>query len=392
MSSQAFGCTDVPVVIRWGDAEPYNYIGTRIQHLRMNINLGTEASPELLFWFSVTVGVKASPESSTTRIKSLYFVIQASSLDFNGNGTPLTLENPNSDYSLNTSAAIQEAGICSDQATVARIRFQLHDHGTVFMHPIDRHAFTPASENVSQLLVSMQSLSQAEQFWVYTSLEGPLLTDLWKRIDLIRRGTFASDFTTQSVYKHGMVCDKWTNFNLFARNGNSAKRQGAGMKRKDSDRLSASDGASSKNLPSSDRDQRLVDTETGEEPHREPKRKHSKTVRDATPSGILENVAGPSGFNSNTSCTNDQSSRVRFAEPYHEVSDYLEEQLAAFIFWVLGIDTHLERDCDQVFSDLGGAVLRGDMTEFIEIKSMCMAKIYCTYAKRGSAWVLRNAF
>ncbi|KAF7864410.1 hypothetical protein EAF04_006544 [Stromatinia cepivora] len=411
MSVPTFGCTDVPVVIKWGDAEPYNYIGTRIQHLRMNINLGTQASPKLLFWFSVTVGVTASPESSMIRTKLLHFVIQASLLDYNENDTCLSLETPNSDYSLNTSAAIREAGICSDYASVSRICFQLHDHGTVFMPPIEKHAFTPASDNTLQLLVSMQSLSQAKQFWVYTSLERSLLTNLWKRIDRIRRGTFTGDFTTQSVYKHGMVCDKWTNFNQFVRQENPAKRQstlhgvkhnsdppplyisgcqGAGMKCKDSDRINESSGVSSKNLPSSDRDQELVDTESDEELHIELKRKYSKISSDTTPLGILKNVTDPSVFNSYKSCANHQSSKVRFAETCSEVPGYLEEQLAAFIYWVLEIDLHLEKDCEQVFSDLGGAVSCGDMTKFNKIKSDCIANIYCTYVKRGSEWVLRN--
>jgi hypothetical protein len=225
MASPTFGCTDVPVVIKWGDTEQYHYIGTRIQNLRMNIHLGTQTSPKLLFWFSVTVGVTASPESSMIRTKLLYFVIQASLLGYNENDTYLSLETPNSDCSLDTSAAIREAGICSDSTSVSRICFQLHDHGTVFMPSIEKHAFTPASDNVLQLLVSMQSLSQAKQFWVYTSLEGSLLVNLWKRIDRIRKGTFTGDFTTQSVYKHSMVCDKWTNFNKFVRQKNPAKRQ-----------------------------------------------------------------------------------------------------------------------------------------------------------------------
>ncbi|APA10453.1 hypothetical protein SS1G_07047 [Sclerotinia sclerotiorum 1980 UF-70] len=395
MSSPTFGCTDVPVVIRWGDTQPYNYIGMPMQHLRMNIDLGTQSSPKLLFWFSVTVGVTASPESATIRTKLLHFVIQASSLDFDQDDTCLALENPYAGYSRSTSAVIREAGICSDHASVSRICFELHDHGRVFMPPVGEHPFTPVSDNVSQLLVNMQSLSQAKQFWVYTSLEKSLLANIWKRIDQIRRGTFTSDFTTQSVYKHGMVCDEWASFNLSVRKGkrvNPAKGQGAGMERKDkdSDRLCESGGVSSNNLPSSDRDQSLVDTESGEKPHTELKRKYSKISSDTTPSGILKDITSPTVVHSNKSCADHQIFKVRFAEPHSEVRGRLEEQLAAFIRWVLEIDSHLEEDCAQVFTDLGRAVSRGDQNKFIEIKSDCMANIYCTYVKRGSEWVLMN--
>ncbi|PQE24965.1 hypothetical protein CJF32_00007327 [Rutstroemia sp. NJR-2017a WRK4] len=249
------------------------------------------------------------------------------------------------------------------------------------MPSIEKHAFTPASDNVLQLLVSMQSLSQAKQFWVYTSLEGSLLANLWKRIDRIRKGTFTGDFTTQSVYKHGMVCDKWTNFNKFVRQENPAKRQstshgvkhnsdppplyasghrGAGTEQKDSDRPYESSGVSGRDLSSYDLDQELVDTESDEELHLERKRKYSKISSDPTPLGILKNVTGPSGLTSHKSRADHSSSRVRFAKPSSEVPGGLEEQLAAFILWVLEIDLQLEKDCEQVFSDLGGAASCGD--------------------------------
>ncbi|KAF5869255.1 uncharacterized protein Bfra_011798 [Botrytis fragariae] len=411
MASPTFGCTEIPVVIKWVDAGQYSYIGTRIQNLRMNIHLGTHACPKLLFWFTVTVGVTASPESSTIRKKLLYFVIQARLLVNNENDTPcLSLETPNSDCSPDTSAAIREAGICSDYASVSRICFQLHNHGTVFMPPTEKHAFTPASDNVLQLLASMESLSQAKQFWVYTSLEESLLTNIWKRIDRIRKGTFTGDFTTQSVYKHGMVCDKWTNFNQFVRQENPAKHksnihsvkhnsdapplytsecQGAGLEHKDSDRLYESSRVSGKDLSSHDLDQQLVDTETDEELSVGRKRKYNKISSDAI-LGNLKNVNSASMLNSDKSCLDRQTSRVRFAKPRSEIPGYLEKQLAAFIRWVLEIDLYLEKDCEQVFSDLGGAVSCGDITKFNEIKTDCMANIYITYAKRGSKWVLRN--
>ncbi|KAF7916237.1 uncharacterized protein EAE98_010822 [Botrytis deweyae] len=409
MASRTFGCTEVPVVIKWVDAGQYSYIGTRIQNLRMNIHLGTHESPKLLFWFTVTVGVTASPESSTIRTKLLYFVIQASLLGYNENNTCLSLETPNSDCSPDTSAAIREAGICSDYASVSRICFQLHNHGTVFMPPTEKHAFTPASDNVLQLLASMESLSQAKQFWVYTSLEGSLLTNIWKRIDRIRKGTFTGDFTTQSVYKRGMVCDKWTNFNQFVRQETPAKHksnlhgvkhnsdalplytsecQGAGVEYTDDDRIHESSRISGKHSSSHDLDQQLVDTESDEELSIGRKRKYNKISSDTL--GNLKNFNSASILDSNKPCLDRQSSRVRFAKVRSEVPGYLEKQLATFMRWVLEIDLHLEKDCEQIFSDLGGAVSCGDITRFNEIKTDCMANIYITYAKRGSRWVLRN--
>ncbi|TGO09898.1 hypothetical protein BPAE_1086g00010 [Botrytis paeoniae] len=390
MASPTFGCTEIPVVIKWVDAGQYSYIGTRIQNLRMNIHLGTHASPKLLFWFTVTVGVTASPESSTIRTKLLYFVIQASLLGYNENDTScLSLETPNSDCSPDTSAAIREAGICSDYASVSRICFQLHNHGTVFMPPTEKHAFTPVSDNVLQLLASMESLSQAKQFWIYTSLEESLLSNIWNRIDRIRKGTFTGDFTTQSVYKRGMVRDKWTNFNQFVRQENPAKHKSNlhGVKHNsDAPPLYTISG---KDLSSHDLDQQLVDTETDEELSVGRKRKYNKISSDTT-LGNLKNVNSASMLNSDKSCLDRQTSRVRFAKPRSEVPGYLEKQLAAFIRWVLEIDLYLEKDCEQVFSDLGGAVSCGDITKFNEIKTDCMANIYITYAKKGSKWVLRN--
>ncbi|KAM0138221.1 hypothetical protein ACHAO1_003691 [Botrytis cinerea] len=392
MPSPTFGCTEVPVVIKWADTEQHNYIGTRIQNLRMNIHLGTQTSPKLLFWFSVTVVVAASPDSSNTRTKTLYFVIPASLLGHNENDTCLSLETPNSDCSPDTSTAIREAGICSDYTSVSRICFQLPNPGTVFMPPIERHAFTPASDNVLQLLVSMQSLSQAKQFWVYTSLEGSLLTNIWQRIDRIRKGTFTGDFTTLSVYKHGMVCDKWTNFNRFVREGKSAKHKSTlhGVKHNSDAPPLYTSGVYSRNLSSDDLDQQLVDTESDEELPTERKRKYSKISSGTTTLGDSKNITGSSILKSNKSYADHQSSRVRFVEPTSEVPGYLEKQLAAFIRWVLEIDLYLEKDCEQVFSDLGGAVSCGDLTKFNEIKTDCMANIYITYVKRGSKWVLRN--
>ncbi|TEY78373.1 hypothetical protein BOTCAL_0049g00140 [Botryotinia calthae] len=392
MASPTFGSTEVPVVIKWADTEHHNYIGTRIQNLRMNINLGTQTSPKLIFWFSVTVGVTASPESSKMRTKMLYFVIQASLLGHNENDTCLSLETPNSDCSPDTITAIREAGICSDFASVSRICFQLPNPGTVFMPPIEKHAFTPASDNVLQLLASLQSLSQAKQFWVYTSLEGSLLTNIWKRINRIREGAFTGDFTTQSVYRSDMVCDKWTNFNHFVSKENPAKHQSTlqGAKHNSGAPPLYTSGVSGKNLSSDDLDQQLVDTESDEELPTERKRKYSNISSDTTPSVAPKNVTGASILRSNKSYKDHQSSRARFVEPPSEVPGYLEKQLAAFIRWVLEIDLYLEKDCEQVFSDLGGAVSHGDLTKFNEIKTDCMANIYITYVKRGSKWVLRN--
>jgi hypothetical protein len=62
---------------RWGESGTWNLIGTPAQQLRMSMDLGTQNEPKLLFWFSVTVGVKVSPESATIRKKPLYFVLQA---------------------------------------------------------------------------------------------------------------------------------------------------------------------------------------------------------------------------------------------------------------------------------------------------------------------------
>ncbi|PQE18960.1 hypothetical protein CJF30_00011243 [Rutstroemia sp. NJR-2017a BBW] len=223
MSSPTFGCTNIPVVIRWGNSEPYNYIGTLAQHLRMNMDLGTQDRPKLLFWFSVKVGVTAKPDSATIRTKLLYFVLQASL--FEKDESIISVTSP-SDFSPNTRTAIQKAGIHTDHTTtISRIYFKLHNHGTVFMPPIENYAFTPASDDVLQLLVHLQSLSQAKQFCVYTSTETSHITSLGSRIHSIRKGTFTGDFTTQSVYKHNMVCDKWTNFNQCVRQEHPAKRQ-----------------------------------------------------------------------------------------------------------------------------------------------------------------------
>ncbi|ESZ89800.1 hypothetical protein SBOR_9813 [Sclerotinia borealis F-4128] len=404
MASPTFGCPNMPVVIKWGDTEQYNYIGAQRHNLRINIHLGTETSPQLIIWFSMTIGITASPDSSTIRTKTLYFVIPASLLGHNENDTCLSLETPNSDRSIDTSTAIREAGISSDHASVSRICFQLHDHGTVFMPPINEHAFTPASDIALQLLVSLRSLSQAKQFWVYTSSEDSCLTKLWKRIDRIREGTFTGDFTTQSVFKRGMVCDKWTNFNNFVRRENPVRRensvrrentlhgeqhaseppplyigesQGAGMEREDND-------------PSYVLDQDLVDSESDQELSLKRKRSYSNISSDPTPSGILKHVTDASIPNSNESHADHQSSRVRFAEPCNEVPSAMEKELSVFIFWVLENHLRLGKSREEVFSDLGGAVSRGDKRKFNEIKSKCMANICVKYVKTGSKWVVRN--
>lgn len=220
MSSPTFGCIDLPIVIRWGQSEPFSYIGTPAQQLRMNVDLGTEDKPKLLFWFSATVGVTVGPESVTIRKKPLYFVLQASLF---GKAGGITLAESPYKVSSNTRTAMQKSGIYIDGTTVSRIYFKLENNGTVFMPPIEKHPFTPASSNVVQLLADLQSLSQAKNFCVYTSGQTSTITQLWERIPHINRGTFTGDFTTQNVYKSNMVCDMWTNFNQFARQGHPAK-------------------------------------------------------------------------------------------------------------------------------------------------------------------------
>ncbi|QSZ31837.1 hypothetical protein DSL72_001406 [Monilinia vaccinii-corymbosi] len=368
-TSPTIDVTNLPAVIKWGNTESYHYIGAPHHHLRMNIHLGTEEIPQLLFWFSVTVAVTISPESSMTRTKLLYFVIQGSLFDWSKYDTCLLLGPPTSGYSLDTSTAIKQAGISSDCTSIFRMHFQLLDHGTVFMPSTEEHAFTPISDNVLQLLTDLRSLSQTKEFWAYIPSEGSNLTNLRKRIDRVRGGTFTGDFTTQSVYKPSMVRNKWTNFSHFVKK-NPAKfnsdplpaytsgSQGAGIKRKD-------------NHQSDNLDQAFIETESDEELHieQERERKRSKISSNTTPK---------------------KSSKVQFTEPCSEDLSYLEQQFADFIYWVLNIDPRLEKKCEQAFSDLGGTVRCGDITRFNRIKSECMAIIYSMYVKRGSEWVLRN--
>jgi hypothetical protein len=90
----------------------------------------------------------------------------------------------------------------------------------------------------------------------------------------------------------------------------------------------------------------------------------------------------------------DHRSKVRFAKSCNNITDYLGKELITFIFWTAEVDPQLHVAYEQVFSDLGGAVSSGDITEFYKIKSECMADVYITYVKRefegGSEWVLRN--
>ncbi|PQE04519.1 hypothetical protein CJF31_00007358 [Rutstroemia sp. NJR-2017a BVV2] len=269
--------------------------------------------------------------------------------------------------------------------------FPLRDHGIVFIPSIEKYAFTPASDNVLQLL----SLSRAKQFgYIYPS-KGRFLRIFGKGLIVY----FIGDFTTQSVYKYGMVCDKWTNFNNITRilyryipvDIRVLERNGKVIRQLNQyDRLYESGGVSGKNLSSYDLDQEFVDTESDEELYLERKCKYSKISSDTTLLGILKNVTGPSVLTSNKSRADHRSSRVRFAKPCGEVPGHLEEQLATFILWVLEIDLHLEKDCEQVFSDLGGAASCGDINKFNKIKSNCIANICIRYAKTGSKWVLRN--
>jgi hypothetical protein len=189
----------------------------------MNINLGTEEIPQLIFWFSVTVAVIASPESSRICTKTLYFVIKGSLLDWNRSDTCNPVGPPNTGYSYSTNTALQIAGISSENTSIYRICFRLHDHGTVFMPSIMKYSFTPVSDDVLQLLTDIQSLSKAKQFWVYIPSEGFL--NFRTRLNRIHQRTFTDDFTIQRVYKNNMVCDKWTNFNHFVRKKNEAKPQ-----------------------------------------------------------------------------------------------------------------------------------------------------------------------
>jgi hypothetical protein len=211
----------------------------------MNMHFGTKEKPELLFWFSVSVTVTTSPESSRPHAKLLYFVIPGSLFDWdNKYDTSLCLETPRSGYSLDTSTAIKQAGIASDSASISRLGFQLHSCGTVFMPSIQKHAFTPISDSVLQLLTNIRSLSEAKRFCVYMPCEGSDITHLRKCIDRVRGGTFTSDFTTLSIYKPSMVYNEWTNFNQFVKKKNPAKlnsdplpaytsgSQSAGIKRK----------------------------------------------------------------------------------------------------------------------------------------------------------------
>ncbi|KAF7956462.1 hypothetical protein EAE96_003803 [Botrytis aclada] len=370
MSSPTFGCLDIPVVIRWGNSEPFNYIGTPAQQLRMNVDLGTQDKPKLLFWFSVTVGVTVSSESVTIRKKPLYFVLQASL--FGKAGGITSAESPYK-VSSNTRTAMQKAGIYIDETTVSRIYFKLENNGTVFMPPAE-NSFTPASENVAQLLADLQSLSQAKNFCVYTSGQISTIRRLWERISYIHRGTFTGDFTTQSIYRSNMVCDMWTNFNQFARRKHPAKRQGPPLQDPQDSNLSYSHVL----------DQDLVDADYDEQLLTGRKRKYGEISSNTTPLDILQ---------SNKSNMN-HGPKVRFAQSRNNITDYLGKELAAFIFWIAEIDPQLQEAYIQVFSDLGGAVSSGDITKFYKIKSDCMADICIAYVKRqsegGSEWVLRN--
>ncbi|KAF7894571.1 uncharacterized protein EAF01_010022 [Botrytis porri] len=371
MSSPTFGCTDIPIVIRWGKSEPFNYIGTPAQQLRMNVDLGTQDNPKLLFWFSVTVGVTVSPGSATIRKKPLYFVLQASLF---GEAGGITLAASPYKVSSKTRTAMQKAGIYMDGTTVSRIYFKLENNGTVFMPPIENHSFTPASDNVVKLLADLQSLSQAKNFCVYTSGQISTITQLWERIPHIHRGTFTGDFTTQNVYRSNMVCDVWTNFNQFARQGHPAKRQDPLLQDPQDSNLSSSHVLN----------QDLVDTDYDEESLTGRKRKYGKISSNTTPLDIL---------GSNKSNV-DHRSKVRFAKSCNNITDYLRKELSVFIFWTAEINPRLQEAYEQVFSDLGGAVSSGNITEFYKIKSECMADVCITYVKResegGSEWVLRN--
>ncbi|TEY74979.1 hypothetical protein BOTCAL_0067g00350 [Botryotinia calthae] len=309
----------------------------------MNVDLGTEDKPKLLFWFSVTVEVTVGPESVTIRKKPLYFVLQASLFGKTGG---ITLAESPYKVPSNTRTAMQKAGIYINRTTVSRIYFKLENNGTVFMPPIENHPFTPASNNVVQLLANLQSLSQAKNF---------------------------CNFTTQSVYKSDIIYNMWTNFNQFARQGHPAKHRGSPQDPQES------------NLSSSsvlDRD--LVDTNYDEEFLTGRKRKYNEISSNTTPLDIL---------GSNKSNVN-HCSKVRFAKSCNNITDYLGKELVAFIFWTAKIDPQLQEAYEQVFSDLGGAAASGDVTKFYKIKSECIADVCLTCVKResegGSEWVLRD--
>ncbi|KAF7931785.1 uncharacterized protein EAE98_004521 [Botrytis deweyae] len=405
--------TDLPVVIRWTNNRSAHFIGADHHQLRMNIQLGTDKNPELLFWFSISVSVSANPKSSHTRTKSLYFVVKGSLIDRDTDDNCLSLDYSQSKYCFDTYASIRNAGIMTDESSLCCTLFKLHDHGTVFMPPYQNCPFTPISDNALDLLKEIQSLSQAKRFRVFISSEGVALSSFWKTIDKRCRGTFTDDFTTQkSVYKKGMVCDEWKNFNPFVKQKNSAIHQNTlhnkkhnseslplytkgyqstGMKRKDSDRLNDSHGVCSEN---DELDQRFIGTESEEEVETERPGKYTKISSGKMPSGVHNTVTGPN-HKSNKSYADRQNPQVQFAEPCSEVlnpleESYLEKQLAAFICWILEFDSHLEKACEQVFLDLGEAVTCGDRIEFNKIKSKCMAEIYCKYTKRGSEWVLKD--
>ncbi|KAM3072170.1 hypothetical protein ACMFMF_007563 [Clarireedia jacksonii] len=215
----------------------------------MNMHFGTNEKPELLFWFSVSVTVTTSSESSRPYTKLLYFVIPGSLFDWNNKyDTSLCLETPRFGYSIDTSTAIKQAGIASDSASdsasISRLGFQLHSCGTVFMPSIQKHTFTPISDSVLQLLTNIRSLSETKRFCVYMLCEGSNIIYLRKCIDRVRGGTFTGDFTTLSIYKPSMVYNEWTNFNQFVKKKNpvnlnsdplpayTSGSQGTGIKRK----------------------------------------------------------------------------------------------------------------------------------------------------------------
>jgi hypothetical protein len=201
-------------------------MGAEHHQLRMNIQLGTDKNPELLFWFSISVSVSANPKSSHIRTKSLYFVVKGSLIDRETDNNCLSLDYSQSKYCFDTYASIRNAGITTDESSLCCTLFKLHDHGTVFMPPCQDCPFTPISDNVLDLLKEMQSLSQAKRFRVFISSGGAVLSSFWETIDKRCRGTFTDDFTTQkSVYKKGMVCDEWKNFNTFVKEKKLAKHQ-----------------------------------------------------------------------------------------------------------------------------------------------------------------------
>ncbi|TEY80308.1 hypothetical protein BOTCAL_0039g00050 [Botryotinia calthae] len=313
-TSPTIDVTNLPAVIKWGDTESWHYIGAQHHQLRMNIHLGTKEIPQLLFWFSVTVAVTMSPGSSMSRTKLLYFVIPGSLFDWSKYDTSLLLGAPTSGYSLDTSTAIKQAGISSDCTSVFRIHFQLLDHGTVFMPSTEEHAFTPISDSVLQLLTDLRSLSQTKEFWAYLPSEGLNLANLRKRIDRLRGGTFTGDFTTQSVYKPSMVCNKWTNFNQFVKKKNPAKLNSDLLPAYNSGSQSA--GIKRKGIhQNDDLDQAFIETESDEESHieQEQERKHIKISSDIIP--------------------NHRSSKVRFIEPHSEDLSFLRKQFVEFTTW-----------------------------------------------------------